>query len=201
MPKIGPRRHTPRELPTSHEPGRLGEVSMGAREQNADSFLQRIEKFGWPEPWPERPEGLTFDDHQLWTAYRKADRGEKLGREEKEQLNLLGLWRSAVMGLEAHGAARLQTSIGVLTTLEALGRYEDVARVRTHIFAEFRCTLPDPAPPTYLEWTRRFCEHFSRNFVLCPIHLRRMTKPPEGAAYTRPSAPAAQQAMRYAEDE
>jgi hypothetical protein len=181
------------------DPARMGEVTLKERQQNADAYLEHMASFIWPTEFPERPAGLLYDDLELWTAHRKGERGEKLNREEREQLNMLSVWVGAVYGLEALSQGRLQTSIGVLTTLEASERWDDVRRVRAHIYEQWRCTLPVPALPTYLDWTRRFCVHFSKNYRLVPMHLRRMTRPPEGA-YTKPVA-AQQTSIAYAEED
>lgn len=154
--------------------------------RNADQLLVHISKFSWPDNWPERPEALTFDDLELWHAYRKHDRGERMGKEETEQLTLAHNWRAAVWVVESQGHARLQSLVSVLNTLETLGRGEDGARVRKWIRQQFRCELPVPCPHRADQWTRRFCEHFARNFKLLPIHLRKNTKPPD--SYERPIA-------------
>lgn len=172
MPKIGPR-----AAPVAH----MGQLTDQERLANAKAFLQSIGSFGWPSSFPERPDSLFYDDVQLWQAHRKVERGEKPSREEREQLKLLAEWRSAVCGVEARGCGRLQTCVGVLCTLEAAGRHEDAKLVRQHVWAEFRCQIPEPAQGTQFRETAQFCEHFSRNYALVPRHLRTMTRPPEGA--------------------
>jgi hypothetical protein len=198
MPKIGPR-----TTPVAH----MGQLTDQEKLANAEAFLKNIASFRWPDSYPDRPDSLYLDDVQLWQAYRKIERGEKPTREEREQLQLLGEWRSAVCGVEARGFGRLQTCVGVLCTLEGAGRWEDAKLVRQHVWAEFRCRLPEPAQGTPFRETRQFCEHFSRNYALLPKHLRTMTRPPEGA-WTKSSSTEGQNVptlgrtnLPYAEDD
>jgi hypothetical protein len=166
--------------------------------RNAEECLVYISKFGWPDTWPERPEALTFDDLELWHAYRKHDRGERLGKEETEQLTLLHSWRAAVWTVESTASARLKTLCSVLNTFESQGRAEEAARVRRWIRQQFRCELPLPCPHRADAWLGRFVEHFGRNFKLLPVHLRKNTKPPEDY---QPAEPPQQKFTQFAEDD
>lgn len=177
--------------------------------ESADSVLGSLERWGWPE-YPERPETLQ-SDHELWTAYRKKEREEKLSKEDREQLQLLGTWRSRVLHIEMQMAAKLLTLLGCIRTLESahqtdgqgrksFHRMDDGDQLRQHVLRCFRLKLPEQCPdPVYLD-TRRLCEYFTRNLQLVPDHLRRMVRPPAGEGWTRPEAPR-QSGSSYSEEE
>lgn len=171
----------------------LDEAALAA---NADALLLNLDRFVWPE-MPERPEALIQTDQELWTAWRKVDRGEKVSREDKEQLQLLGAWRSAVLHIEAVTTGKLLTMVGVLSRLERLQRIDDAEALRAHILHQFRCVLPEPCPAMG-EWLRGWCDHFGRNTRLLPRHLRRMIRPPAEQGWKR-AAPTHQGG--YAEDD
>ncbi len=172
-------------------------LDAGALEANADALLSNLDRFLWPE-MPERPEALIQTDQELWTAWRKVDRGEKVSREDKEQLHLLGHWRSAVLHIEAVTAGKLLTMVGVLRRLEqSERRADDAEALRAHILRQFCCVLPEPCPEMG-EWLRGWCDHFSRNTKLLARHLRRMTRPPAAEGWKK-AAPTHQGG--YAEDD
>ena len=102
--------------------------------------------------------------------------------------------------MESTATGRLQTCLGSLWTLEQLeDREADAQRIRGHIWEQFKCSVPRPCPPIYSGWIRRYCEHFGKNFKLLPVHLRKMTRPPEG--HWTPSVALTPAAASYAEDE
>lgn len=188
-------------------PQTLGETTEADRLANADALLANLGRFGWPE-MPERPENLQ-SDQELWTAYRKLDRGDKLSKEDKEQLRLLSNWRSAVLHIETKTAGRLLTIVSCLRTLEQACRIEpgepprptrtdDAERLRAHLSEQFHARYPSPAPP-YSRWVCLWAEHFARNYVLLPMHLRKMTRPPADQGWTRPDT--AQRGLGFAEED
>lgn len=166
---------------------------------NVDSLLANLASFKFPE-LPERPEALRYTDQELWSAHRKGEREEKLVREDKEQLQLLGSWRSAVRQLESRAAGNLLAMLGVLQRLERAQRNSEAWELREFIRKQYRCRVPEPCP-AYSGWLRRFAEHFGRDYELVPMHLRRMTRPPEDQGWTQQKIRQAQARMAYAEDE
>jgi hypothetical protein len=165
---------------------------------NAESLLANLALFRYPE-LPERPEALRYSDQELWTAHRKREREEKIVREDREQLQSLGSWRSAVRILESRAAGYLLAMLGVLRRLETTQRNSEAGELREFIRAQYRCRVPEPCP-AYTSWLRRFAEHFAMNRDLLPMHLRRMTRPPEGEGWL-PEQRKGQRSMPYAEDE
>ena len=174
------------------------ELSAEVLMANADSLLANLASFRYPE-LPERPEALRYSDQELWTVYRKREREEKIVREDREQLQLLGSWRSAVRTLESKAAGNLLAMLGVLHRLEQTRRNSEAWELREFIRVQYRCRVPDPCP-TYTSWLRRFAEHFAMDRELLPVHLRRMTRPPEGAGWLPEQRPG-QRSMAYAEDD
>jgi len=190
----------------------LGEVDPAALLANADALLLQIQEgsvyWKWPE-FPERPEALQ-SDQEVWTIYRKVDRGEKIGAEDRKQLQLLGSWRSAVFDLETQTGGRLLAIAGCIRTLERaervvggerqLCRLDDAEALRHYLRQEFRCRLPVPVPGFERQgWVRMWADHCARNRNLLPDHLRKMTRPPADQGWTRPQP--TQGGFGYAESE
>ncbi len=166
---------------------------------NVDSLLANLAAFRYPE-LPERPEALRYSDQELWTAYRKREREEKILGEDRTQLQLLGSWRSAVRNLESQAQGRLLTMLGVLRRLEQAQRNSEAWELREFIRAQYRCRVPEPCP-AYSDWLRRFTAHFAADRELLPIHLRKMVRPPEDQGWTQQKIRQAQARLTYAEDE
>jgi hypothetical protein len=164
---------------------------------NADALLASLDQWRWPG-LPARPEELIQTDQELWQAFRKQDRGEKISTEDKKQLQLLGSWRSAVLDIEAKVQGRLLTVAGVLRLLEQHQRIDDAANLRSWLLEQYCCRLPEPCP-SYSNWLRGWAEHFGRDTVVLPVWLRRMTRPPAAEGWRK--TPTAQRSFADAEDE
>lgn len=180
-------------------PVALQGVTDEALAANEDSLLANLALFRFPE-LPERPEALRYSDQELWNAHRKLQREEKIVREDREQLQLLGSWRSAVRQQESRAAGRLLAMLGVLQRLEKRQRNSEAWELREFIRAQYRCRVPEPCP-NYTSWLRRFAEHFSTDRELLPMHLRKMTRPPEDQGWTQQKIRQAQNRLAFAEDE
>lgn len=207
MPMVSPSRRS--DHSEGRQPQPFRQLDQAALEQNADELLASIQQgsryWKWPE-WPERPENLQTDQ-ELWTAYRRQERGEKISREDREQLALLASWRSAIRKIETRTVTSLQTMCGCLWTLENAVRIEegepprytrgeDADRLREHIRQQFRALLPNPVPEPGSAWVRGWCLRFGRNWELLPLHLRSMKRPPADKGWLNER----QQGLGYAED-
>lgn len=178
-------------------PTRLHGLSDQDLMDNADALLASLDRWVWME-LPQRPEALIQTDQELWNAWRKLERGEKVAREDKEQLHLLGTWRSAVLQIEAVMSGKLRTMVSILWRLEQNDRADDADLLRRHIRVQFKAALPEPCPEMSA-WIRGWCDYFARDTTLLPRHLRRMTRPPAEQGWKK--APAPQGGFAYAEDD
>ncbi len=160
-----------------------------------------------PGEWPQRPAVLTYDDGQIVDAWKSKERGDRIGKEVKAQLEYFGAWRTAVFNVEGFGASNLQLLMSVLVRLEHADDWEQVERVRAFVKQWYRFVPPAPMT-TDLRWQARAAERFSENRRLLPIWLREMTRPPPGYSTrepaiedTEPEAPAPQAELSFAGDE
>lgn len=154
--------------------------------RNAERLRANLELFRWPESWPERPESLTHDDLELSECHQKLERGEKLSKEDAEQMRTLSIWRQAVHRLENQAMGRLRSILGAIYTFELDGHHEEGQGLRRFVQEQYRCNVPDPCLVPHYREARTFADYFGRNLGLFPLWLRTGVKPPEGKGYIRP---------------
>lgn len=153
---------------------------VASLEESEKLVLSNLVHWGKPREWPERPVELRYDDYDFWEIGKKRDRGEKLHKEERDQLELLSQWKRAVRRLENEASGKLQVLMSVLHRLEAEGDREvDAAKIRAWVEHSFECRVPAPSPNPRTGWTRRYCERFGMNLELLPRHVRLEKKPPK----------------------
>lgn len=204
MPLIGPANEPARVYALDdHGPRTLRDFSPEQEAKklltNARAVLANLVPWGWPEHYPERPEDLTAEDRELATIARKLERGDKIAKEDQDQLDLLGQWSAAVRRLESLGCSRLRVLLGVIYTFDSAEMTEEAYQVRMHVWECFKANVPLPCWPRHYRESRLFAEHYSRNFQVFPDWLRRGVDPPEGKGYARIKPP--QRGFHYAGDE
>lgn len=148
-----------------------------------------------PAEFPMRPSILRLDDGQIVDAAHRKERGERIAKEEQQQLSYFGSWRKAVWETEQRNAGRLMVLIRSVEVFEAEGDHENATRIRNFVLKEYGWKLPSYIPESR-DWRMKRTEYHSRNMGLLPMWLRIMVKPPFGRE-TRTSgepAPATQQA-------
>ena len=133
-----------------------------------------------PGPWPERPAVLTWDDGQIVDGYRSWERGDKLKKEERSQLDYFGSWRGALLKVEEAAAGKLQVLLRVATVLEYLERWEDLEQLRELVRDWYNLPLPGSGINQNPNWQAKICERYSQNRTLLPVWLRGMHRPPAG---------------------
>lgn len=170
-------------------------LSLDDRVAHADEVLRMLDSY-LPKEFPERPEILTYDDGQLVSSYKANERGDKLGREAKEQLRYFATWRNAVWLIEGKHQGNLTLLIGTVETLEAADRFEDSKLLRDFMRTHYAAILPELCPLSGSKHARCFVERFAENRTVLPLWLRTMQKPPPGRG-TRVASEAAPQRDLY----
>jgi hypothetical protein len=173
--------------------------------QLADDVLADLGKWG-PGEWPQRPAVLTWDDGQIVMAHRKQERGDKLKKDEREQLSFFGAWRGAIYKQEADNAGKLKVLLRLHCYLESSERFEDLRQLREFVRDWYHMPLPEVVPQS-MRWQDAACDRYCQNRHLLPVWLRGMTRPPAGhetATSGKPEEPAAppppQQSLGFVEE-
>lgn len=165
----------------------LGEPLTDERKLKLAAFVLQVHDPIYKRPvFPERPEILLLEDHDLIDAYRQWSHGLNLGTDKRRQLMYFGTWRAAVM------AAEMKSGIHLTTVLDAAVIYDhaslpDEADV-LFTFAEDQFSIRRSEVPRDGSWLglRDWSLVAARDLNVLPGYMRTMKMPRGGVPTHRP---------------
>jgi hypothetical protein len=160
----------------------------------AKFVMQNHEEDYAPPPYPERPEVLTLDDHELLDAHCLGESGSNLTADKRRALSYFGAWRAAVWASEDDRGMKLLTLVDSAQTFEAQN-YEIEADILFGFAEEHYPGFRRSDAPSDLVWCdlREWCRAKMRNYSLLPGYMRTMVQPRGGVPFHRPQGERSEQ--------
>jgi hypothetical protein len=139
--------------------------------------------YGRPE-FPDRPEAIALDDHELIEAYRSVDVGVKVSADKRRALAYFGTWRVAIWRAEALAGRSLLAVVDAALTFERNDlphEAEELLAFAEEQFPRFRAT---ELPRNRAWWElSAWCQQVAKDYNLLPVYMRMMKEPRSGVPF------------------